>query len=118
MQLPLSGLRLTRPAVRVAIAFLMMGPYPATAASPLQEFSDELQDLVARVTPSVVQVLTTGVSSTGEILSSSGDLLPSTGEALVSSSTPKGTSSPTPMSWRAPAGSRCCCRRQRRGLPS
>ncbi|MFP6645276.1 MAG: S1C family serine protease [Candidatus Latescibacterota bacterium] len=75
MQLPLSGLRLTRPAVRVAIAFLMMGPYPATAASPLQEFSDELQDLVARVTPSVVQVLTTGVSSTGEILSSSGDLL-------------------------------------------
>ena len=75
MQLPLSCLGLARPAVRVAIAFSMLGLHPATAASPLQEFSDELQKLVARVSPSVVQVLTTGVSPSGDILSPSGDLL-------------------------------------------
>lgn len=75
MQLPISSPSQTRPVMRVAIALLVMGLCPAMAASPLQEFSDELQKLVARVSPSVVQVLTTGISPTGAILSSSGDLL-------------------------------------------
>ena len=75
MQLPISSARLTRIVLRVTIALMLMGLHPAMAASGLQEFSDELQELVARVSPSVVQVLTTGVSPTGAILSSSGDLL-------------------------------------------
>ena len=74
MRLPISSPKLSQAVVRVASA-LMMGLHPATAASPLQEFSDELQELVTRVSPSVVQVLTTGVSPTGAILSPSGDLL-------------------------------------------
>lgn len=63
-------------AVRVLlpIAVVAMTSISAMAATPLQQFSDELQKLVARVSPSVVQVLTTGVSPTGAILSSSGDL--------------------------------------------
>lgn len=59
--------------VRTTIAVALVAVAPATAATSLQSFSDELQQLVNRVSPAVVQILTTGVSG-ADILTSSGDL--------------------------------------------
>lgn len=56
---------------RLLAALLL--PVAAGAAS-LHEFSEELQQLVSRVSPAVVQVLTTGISPTGTILTSYGEL--------------------------------------------